>query len=66
MLNYMTVKQAAEKWGVAERTVHTYLKNNRIEGVVRPGYDWLIPMDAERPADMRWKKNRQPQKETEE
>jgi len=66
MLNYITVKQAAKKWGVATRTIHTYLKENRIEGAVRPGYDWLIPKDAERPPDMRWKKNRQPQKEIEE
>jgi len=39
------------KWGVSARQVHKLLEENRIEGALRFGQAWMIPKDAEKPAD---------------
>lgn len=57
-MEYMTVRQAAEKWGRSERWVQALCQKNRIEGVIRPARDWLIPTDAKRPADRRRRGNK--------
>ena len=53
MLDYISVKEAAEKWGISERRVQKLCEGNRIEGVVRFGHTWMIPRKAETPADQR-------------
>jgi len=58
-MNYITAQQAAEKWGVSLRWVQTYLKNDRIEGATRFAHVWMIPKDAEKPIDGRYKNNKQ-------
>ncbi len=61
---YMTVKQAVEKWGVSERRVQQYCEAGHIEGAFRPGRDWLIPKDAPKPPDKRYTANKKtPQSE---
>lgn len=52
-MEYMTVRQAAEKWNRSERWVQILCQNGRIERAYRPARDWLIPADAERPKDQR-------------
>lgn len=53
MLDYISVKEAAEKWGISERRVQKLCEGNRIEGVVRFGHTWMIPRKAEKPANQR-------------
>ena len=53
MLDYISVKEAAEKWGISERRVQKLCEGNRTEGVVRFGHTWMIPRKAEKPADQR-------------
>ena len=53
----LTVKQAAEKWGVTVRRVQDYCKNGRIAGVERFGSSWMIPESAPQPTDLRKKSN---------
>ena len=53
MLDYISVREAAEKWGISERRVQKLCKENRIEGIVRFGHTWMIPREAEKPADQR-------------
>lgn len=53
MLDYISVKEAAEKWGISERRVQKLCEGNRIEGVVCFGHTWMIPRKAEKPADQR-------------
>ncbi len=48
-MNYITVKEAAEKWGVTARRVQTLCSQNRIEGAVRFGNRLMIPQDAQYP-----------------
>jgi AraC family transcriptional regulator len=56
MLNYMTVKEAGEKWGIGSRMVTLYCADGRIKGAEKIGNMWLIPKDAEKPEDGRYKK----------
>lgn len=57
-MNYMTPKEAAEKWGISQRRVHTLCEQGRIRGAVRHGWVWLIPSCAEKPEDARIKSGR--------
>jgi len=52
-MEYLTVRQTAEKWSVTPRWVQTLLKAGRIPGAIQPARDWLIPKDAEKPRDTR-------------
>ena len=54
-MDYMTLKEAAEKWGVTPRRVNYYCAGGRISGAVKMAGVWLIPKDAEKPADRRFK-----------
>lgn len=46
---YMTVQEAAEKWGVSQRQVQVLCKSGRIPGVSRFGRSWIIPEAAVKP-----------------
>lgn len=52
---YMTVKQAAEKWGISDRRVRILCSEGKIQGVTRKGRSWMIPEGARKPADARFK-----------
>lgn len=54
-MEYMSCPQAAKKWSISERRVQKLCEENRIPGVSKIGYMWLIPIDAEKPADGRQK-----------
>ncbi len=54
-MEYMSAPQAAEKWGISERRVQILCSENRIPGVSKLGYMWLIPKNAEKPIDGRRK-----------
>ena len=49
----MLVKEAAERWGLTERSVTGMCRNGRIPGAIKEGGTWYIPADAEKPADGR-------------
>jgi hypothetical protein len=52
-MDYLTAKQAAEKWNISPRRVQVLCEQGRIKGAVRLGWAWAIPKDAEKPADLR-------------
>lgn len=52
---YMTVKQIAEKWSISDRRVRTLCSNGKIPGAVREGRSWMIPANAKKPEDGRFK-----------
>ena len=54
-MEYMTAKEAAEKWGISERRVQVLCEQERIENVARLGKAWAIPKDANKPLDARLK-----------
>ena len=56
--DYMTLKEAAEKWGVTPRRVNYYCAGGRIPGAVKMAGVWLIPKNAEKPIDGRTKQGK--------
>lgn len=57
-MDYMTIKEIGEKWGVGTRIVTQYCNEGRITGAVKKGNLWLIPKDAPKPADKRRRENK--------
>ena len=50
-MDYMTLREASEKWGISTRQINYYCTEDRIHGAVKMAGVWLIPKDAEKPAD---------------
>ena len=48
-MDYMTVKEASEKWKLSERMIRKYCDQDRIEGVIHVSGVWAIPVDAPQP-----------------
>ena len=57
-MDYMTLKQASEKWGISPRMINYYCSAGRIVGAVKMGTVWLIPKGAKKTADGRRKDNK--------
>lgn len=55
-MDYITSKEASQKWDITERRIQKLCEEGRIAGVVRFGKVWAIPKDAEKPADARKKR----------
>lgn len=55
MENYITLSEAAKKWGISERRIRTLCSEGRIDGVTRFGRSWAIPENAKKPVDHRIK-----------
>lgn len=45
-MDYMTLKEASEKWGISARQINYYCAADRIPGAVKMAILWLIPKDA--------------------
>ncbi len=56
-MDYMTLKEASEKWRISVRQINYYCADGRILGAVKMATIWLIPKDAEKPMDRRRKKS---------
>ena len=52
---FMTVKQAAENWGISDRRIRVLCSEGKIPGAYQEGRGWKIPADAEKPADGRYR-----------
>ena len=50
---YMSIKEAADKWGISPRRVQVLCSTGRIEGAGKLCREWGIPVEAERPEDGR-------------
>ena len=58
-MDYLTLKEASEKWGISSRQINYYCTDGRISGAVKMAGVWLIPKDADKPADRRYKKSKE-------
>lgn len=57
-MEYISVSEAAKRWGISERRVQKLCEENRIEGVAKFSYMWMIPKDGEKPIDGRRKESK--------
>jgi len=55
MVEYMSAAQAAVKWGLSRRRTCMLLSKGRVPGAIIVGSTWIVPADAEKPADARIK-----------
>ena len=54
-MDYISIAQAAEKWGITRRRVQVLCSQGRIPGLTKFGKSRAIPKDAEEPMDARKK-----------
>lgn len=52
-MEFMTTKEAVQKWNISERRIRRLLQDGRIEGAVKVGNNWNIPIKANKPVDKR-------------
>lgn len=52
-MDYISIAEAAEKWGITRRRVQVLCAQSRIPGLTKFGKAWAIPKDAEKPIDKR-------------
>ncbi|MCL1875197.1 MAG: hypothetical protein FWF87_02925 [Synergistaceae bacterium] len=52
-MDFMTAKEAAQKWNITQRRVAVLCSENRIDGAEFIGKMWLIPKSARQPQDGR-------------
>lgn len=52
-MDYFTAAEIAKHWNISSRMVAYDCQAGRINGAVKKGKVWLIPMNAEKPADQR-------------
>lgn len=57
-MDYLTVKEAGEKWGITARMVNYYCSAGRISGAIKKGNLWLVPVGAQKPQDGRYKEGK--------
>ncbi len=57
-MEYLSLRQTADKWGLSVRRVQTLCSTDRIPGAKKLGFFWVIPEDAEKPKDERIKSGR--------
>ena len=55
-MEYFTTVQMSEKWNITSRRIGVLCSEGRIDGAIKKGKTWLIPSDAVKPEDARYKK----------
>ena len=54
-MEYLSIKQTAEKWGISGRRIQRLCTEGRIPGAIKIGSYWAVPAEAEKPKDERIK-----------
>jgi len=62
-MEYLSIKQTSEKWGLSVRRINVLCSEGRISGATKIGSYWAIPIDAEKPKDKRIKSGKYIKKE---
>ncbi len=57
-MEYISVKEAAAKWGLSERRVRLLCSDGKVQGTIRQGRAFQIPSDALKPYDSRHTRHR--------
>ena len=57
-MNYLSIRQTAEKWNISARWINDLCSEGRIPGAMKIGSYWAIPEEATKPKDARVKSGR--------
>ncbi|MBR3339201.1 MAG: DNA-binding protein [Lachnospiraceae bacterium] len=57
-MEYLSISQTAEKWGITGRRIQRLCTEGRISGATKIGSYWAIPANAVKPKDERIKSGR--------
>ena len=52
-MEYISVVEASQRWGISPRQVQRLLAAERIPHAKKYGRTWMIPVDAKKPYDSR-------------
>lgn len=52
-MKYISTREASEKWGISDRRIRVLCNEGRIEGAMKIGRNWSIPVDSHKPVDAR-------------
>jgi len=52
-MNYISIKEVSEKWGISDRRIRLLCSEGRVEGAIKIGRNWSVPMDAIKLMDAR-------------
>lgn len=58
-MDFITITEAAEKWGISVRRAQDLCRLGKIPGAQRWGRNWMVPLDAKRPIDGRRREARE-------
>ena len=56
-MKYYTCQEMAQQWNISDRRIRKLIADGRIPGVKKEGKEYLIPMYAEKPVDLRFSEN---------
>lgn len=54
----MTIQEASQKWNISERRIQTLCVGGRLQGAIKFGRQWAIPIELKKPFDARIKSGR--------
>lgn len=54
-MNYKNVSFFVSKWALKERRIRALCESGRVDGAMKVGHSWMIPENAKRPVDKRYK-----------
>ena len=57
-MDYLTTVEMSKKWNISSRRIGVLCTEGRIDGAIKKGKMWLIPSDAAKPLDARFKVNK--------
>ncbi len=57
-MDYLTTVEMSKRWNISSRRIGVLCTEGRIEGAIKKGKMWLIPSDAVKPVDGRFKVNK--------
>lgn len=58
-MDYLTTVEMSKRWNISSRRIGVLCTEGRINGAIKKGKMWLIPSDAAKPLDARFKLNKE-------
>jgi hypothetical protein len=55
IMEYLTTTEMAKIWNLSSRRIGVLCTNGRVHGAIKKGKTWLLPADAKKPVDARYK-----------